>query len=102
MKPNSIHLSIRRDRNGYFSAKIHADGKEITRVPYQYGCGSYPFAIALVAARQAGVAFGDLRDFTWTRRAQMQVSVTPRTMPRQQNAQSLRTVRKATNYSYFR
>ena len=63
MKPNSIHLSIRRDRNGYFSAKIHADGKEITRVPYQYGCGSYPFAIALVAARQAGVAFGDLRDF---------------------------------------
>ena len=64
MKPVNIHLSIRRwhDKvygNSYFAARIYADGLEIARIPLQYGYGSQPVAVALVAARQAEIAFGD-------------------------------------------
>jgi hypothetical protein len=51
-KPTSIHLSTMRWRdringNSYFSARVYADGKEITRIPFQYGYGSHPEAVAL-------------------------------------------------------
>jgi hypothetical protein len=56
-KPDSIHLSVMRWRdringNSYFAARVYADGKEIARVPFQYGYGSHPEAVALTAVTE--------------------------------------------------
>jgi hypothetical protein len=56
-KPTSIHLSTMRWRdringNSYFAARVYADGKEIARVPFQYGYGSHPGAVALSAVTE--------------------------------------------------
>lgn len=56
-KPKSVHLSIMRWRdringNSYFAARVYADGKEIARVPFQYGYGSHPDAVALRAVTE--------------------------------------------------
>lgn len=56
-KPASIHLSIMRWRdringNSYFAARVYADGKEIARIPIQYGFGSHPDTVALKAVTE--------------------------------------------------
>lgn len=56
-KPASIHLSVMRWRdringNSYFAARVYADGKEIARVPFQYGYGSHPDHVALSAVTE--------------------------------------------------
>jgi hypothetical protein len=56
----SIHVSIRRWRdringNSYFSARCYADGKEIARLPFQYGYGSAPEWNAVAVLREAGI-----------------------------------------------
>lgn len=56
-KPKSVHLSIMRWRdringNSYFAARVYADGKEITRIPFQYGYRSHPDAVALKAVTE--------------------------------------------------
>lgn len=61
MKITNIHLSVRRWRdrvmgNSYFSGRIYVNGEEVTRMPFQYGYGSQPDAMALVALREAGVS----------------------------------------------
>lgn len=62
MKPTNIHLSIRRwfDKtcgNSYFSGVVYADGLEVCRLPFQYGSGSHPEAVALFKAEENGVEF---------------------------------------------
>lgn len=56
----SVHLSVKRWRdkvngNSYFSARVYADGREVLRLPFQYGYGNHPEAEALRAARDAGL-----------------------------------------------
>lgn len=56
-KPKSVHLSVMRWRdringNSYFAARVYADGKEIARIPFQYGYGSQPDYAALKAAAE--------------------------------------------------
>ena len=56
----SIHLSVLRWRdkvngNSYFAARIYADGREVLRLPFQYGYGNQPEAEAVRAAREAGL-----------------------------------------------
>lgn len=56
-KPVSIHLSVMRWRdringNSYFAARVYADGKEIARIPFQYGYGSHPDEVALSAVAE--------------------------------------------------
>jgi len=58
--PTNIHLSVRRWRdrvmgNSYFSARVYADGAEVARLPFQYGYGSHPGSVAVIAAREAGI-----------------------------------------------
>lgn len=58
--PVNIHLSVLRwfdkvNGNSYFAARVYADGEEIAREPFQYGYGSHPDSVALLAAQRAGI-----------------------------------------------
>ena len=63
--PSSVHLSVRRWRdringNSYFSARLIVDG--VThRIPFQYGYGSQPCAVAMIEAKDHVAAFSDAR-----------------------------------------
>ena len=55
-----IHISVKRwkdkvNGNSYFSGLIFRDGRVVARMPFQYGYGSHPNAMACVALRDAGI-----------------------------------------------
>ena len=55
-----IHISVKRwkdkvNGNSYFSGLIFRDGRIVARMPFQYGYGSQPDAMACVALRDAGI-----------------------------------------------
>ena len=55
-----IHISVKRwkdkvNGNSYFSGLIFRDGQIVARMPFQYGYGSQPDAVAAVELRNAGV-----------------------------------------------
>ena len=55
-----IHISVKRwkdkvNGNSYFSGLIFRDGRIVARMPFQYGYGSHPDAVACVALRDAGI-----------------------------------------------
>ena len=55
-----IHISVKRwkdkvNGNSYFSGLIFRDGVIVAKMPFQYGYGSHPDAVACVALRDAGI-----------------------------------------------
>jgi len=55
-----IHISVKRwkdkvNGNSYFSGVIFRDGAVVARMPFQYGYGSQPDAMACVALRDTGI-----------------------------------------------
>ena len=63
--PSIVHLSVRRWRdrvngNSYFSARLIVDGV-VHCIPFQYGYGSQPMAVAMTEARGHVAAFANAR-----------------------------------------
>lgn len=67
---NSIYLATKRywDKTGgntYFASRVFIDGKEVARLPFQYGYGSADEAAAI----QALVTFGFIPETDSTRQS---------------------------------
>jgi len=65
-----IHISVKRwkdkvNGNSYFSGLIFRDGVIVARMPFQYGYGSQPDAVAAVEIRNAGIIPDKGERFNW-------------------------------------